>query len=127
MGTSNRINIAVERAQSKEDGIRETAGAVSHEANGRTAEAPYVLFDVHRRPSKGRAAIDMKEKGTLGRGGSAMGPRTADIGEQIGRELRGLYDDVVAQPVPDRFLDLLNRLEKTSISRETRTKAPGEM
>jgi len=56
-----------------------------------------------------------------------MSPRTGDIGEQIGRELRGLYDDVVAQPVPDRFLELLNRLETKTISGDTRQKAPGEM
>lgn len=40
------------------------------------------------------------------------------IGEQIGRELRVLFDDVVSQPVPDRFLELLNQLEKATISKE---------
>jgi hypothetical protein len=40
------------------------------------------------------------------------------VGEYIGRELRGLYDDVVAQPVPDRFLSLLNKLESGAISAE---------
>ncbi|WP_020173991.1 NepR family anti-sigma factor [Methyloferula stellata] len=34
------------------------------------------------------------------------------IGEQIGRQLRSVYNDVLAQPVPDRFLDLLRELEK---------------
>lgn len=126
MASSDRINAAVERVRLKDEGIRETAGAVSIQANGRTTEAPFVLFDVHRRTAKGHAASDMKEKGSLRKGGSAMGPRTADIGEQIGRELRGLYDDVVAQPVPDRFLDLLNRLEKKTISSEARSKSPRE-
>lgn len=28
----------------------------------------------------------------------------------IGLKLRELYDDVVAEPVPDRFLQLLNKL-----------------
>ncbi len=35
-----------------------------------------------------------------------------EIGEQIGRQLRSVYNDVLAQPVPDRFLDLLRALEK---------------
>jgi hypothetical protein len=34
------------------------------------------------------------------------------IGEQIGRQLRSVYNDILAQPVPDRFLDLLRELEK---------------
>jgi anti-sigma factor NepR-like protein len=35
-----------------------------------------------------------------------------DIRGKIGRQLREMYDDVVAQGVPDRFVDLLNRLER---------------
>jgi hypothetical protein len=49
-------------------------------------------------------------------------PRAAPVagllGEHIGRELRGLYEDVVAQPVPDRFLELLNKLEAGAIYEE---------
>ena len=33
------------------------------------------------------------------------------IQERIGDNLRSLYDDLVQQPVPDRFVELLNRLE----------------
>jgi hypothetical protein len=35
-----------------------------------------------------------------------------DIRGNIGRQLRDMYDDVVAQGVPDRFVELLNRLER---------------
>jgi hypothetical protein len=35
-----------------------------------------------------------------------------EIRGKIGRQLRDMYDDVVAQGVPDRFVDLLNRLER---------------
>ena len=35
-----------------------------------------------------------------------------EIRGKIGRQLREMYDDVVAQGVPDRFVDLLNRLER---------------
>ena len=32
--------------------------------------------------------------------------------DQIGRQLRGMYDGLLNQPVPDRFMDLVGRLEK---------------
>jgi hypothetical protein len=31
---------------------------------------------------------------------------------RLGDQLRAMYDDLVGQPVPDRFKDLLDRLEK---------------
>jgi hypothetical protein len=34
------------------------------------------------------------------------------IGEQIGLQLQRVYNDALAQPVPDRFLDLLRELDK---------------
>ena len=34
------------------------------------------------------------------------------IQERIGDRLRAMYDDLVQQPVPDRFVELLGRLEK---------------
>jgi hypothetical protein len=34
-----------------------------------------------------------------------------EISDQIGRQLRTVYNDVLAQPVPDRFLDLLKDLD----------------
>ena len=35
-------------------------------------------------------------------------PQASDL---IGQRLRGFYDQIAQQPVPDRFLELLNRLE----------------
>ena len=32
------------------------------------------------------------------------------ISEQIGKELRAIYDDVLHEPIPDRFLALVDRL-----------------
>ena len=32
--------------------------------------------------------------------------------DQIGRQLRGMYDGLLNQPVPDRFMELVGRLEK---------------
>ena len=34
-----------------------------------------------------------------------------DVSDQIGRQLRTVYNDILAQPVPDRFLDLLKDLD----------------
>ena len=33
------------------------------------------------------------------------------IDEHIGRHLKAIYDDVLKQPIPERFLDLLDQLE----------------
>jgi anti-sigma factor NepR-like protein len=35
-----------------------------------------------------------------------------DIQAKIGQQLRSMYDDVVKQGVPDRFVSLLGRLDK---------------
>ena len=39
------------------------------------------------------------------------------VADQIGLHLRSVYDDVLAQPVPGRFLELLRQLESASSSR----------
>jgi hypothetical protein len=36
---------------------------------------------------------------------------SADAQSIIGRKLKAMYDEVVKEPVPDRFLDLLARLD----------------
>ena len=35
-----------------------------------------------------------------------------DVQARLGQQLRAMYDDVLNQGVPDRFSDLLNRLEQ---------------
>ncbi len=45
---------------------------------------------------------------------TARGRKTApkpEIIDQIGLRLRGVYNDVLMQPIPDRFIDLLSQLE----------------
>jgi predicted NAD-dependent protein-ADP-ribosyltransferase YbiA (DUF1768 family) len=34
-----------------------------------------------------------------------------EVQARLGQQLRAMYDDVVSQGVPDRFAELLNRLE----------------
>jgi len=36
---------------------------------------------------------------------------TRDVQARLGQQLRAMYDDVVSQGVPDRFVDLLNRMD----------------
>ncbi len=37
-----------------------------------------------------------------------------EIIDQIGLRLRGIYNDVLMQPIPDRFIDLLSQLEASA-------------
>ncbi len=119
MGNSSRNNVVIERKNSKNGGECEAAIASSSRP-GSTGTGTAELVGSYRRGVKAEAPA-------LGDGAmrkSAMGRPSNDIGEQIGRELRGLYADVVSQPVPDRFLDLLNRLETSAIPSPAGTKTP---
>jgi hypothetical protein len=42
------------------------------------------------------------------------GKKSEELGEHIGRELRAMFEDVVAEPVPERFQKLLEELEQKS-------------
>ncbi|AXS40206.1 NepR family anti-sigma factor [Breoghania sp. L-A4] len=55
---------------------------------------------------------------TLNASGRSGGGREVDtdIHSRIGSQLKALYNDVVEQPVPDRFAELLRRLETQSAS-----------
>ena len=44
------------------------------------------------------------------RGGRARLSR--DVQQKIGSQLRAMYDDVVSQGVPERFAELLSRLDE---------------
>lgn len=62
-----------------------------------------------------------REGGTGGGGGRRAGKGGGEEGEldarvqcEIGRQLRAFYDDVISEPVPDRFLELLQQLEKSA-------------
>jgi hypothetical protein len=45
------------------------------------------------------------------RGGTKTGKLGRDVQARLGQQLRAMYDDVVNQGVPDRFAELLTRLE----------------
>ena len=44
---------------------------------------------------------------------SSSGRLGRDVQNKIGQQLRAMYDDVVKEGVPDRFSDLLSRLENS--------------
>ena len=58
-------------------------------------------------------AAPASETAAPGASGSPDGdrPGTTDVQAYIGRQLRAVYDDVVKQPIPDRFLALMEQLE----------------
>jgi Anti-sigma factor NepR len=49
-------------------------------------------------------------KSQVGRPGKT-GALNAEIQSRIGHQLRAMYDDVVRQGVPDRFADLIKKLD----------------
>jgi hypothetical protein len=46
-------------------------------------------------------------------------PAKPEVSDLIGQRLRNYYDEVAKEPVPDRFLDLLNKLEAASSTKKT--------
>ena len=44
----------------------------------------------------------------------------SEVVDQIGLHLRSVYDDILAQPVPGRFLELLRQLESASEARSSK-------
>jgi Anti-sigma factor NepR len=71
----------------------------------------------HMKDTKPTGPRSQMETGTSpGKADAKLG---RDIQAKIGQQLRALYDEVVNQGVPDRFTDLLNRLDKPE-DRESR-------
>ncbi len=59
-----------------------------------------------------RAALSTAEgKGTQAEDPSSGPALSENIQEQIGAKLKALFDQVVEQPVPDRFVELLQALD----------------
>jgi hypothetical protein len=71
--------------------------------------------DEHAMPSKQDTSGSV-DSGVAGSdtpaAGDAPRPGTTDVQAYIGRQLRAVYDDVVKQPIPDRFLALMKQLEE---------------
>lgn len=71
---------------------------------------------------------EARESGPSGPPGAARQRHpsvSSDLADQIGARLRGVYDDVLAQPVPERFLELLRQLESAPGASFARAKKDG--
>ncbi len=54
------------------------------------------------------------QAGTVNRPTDGTGPRIDPrVQREIGKHLRAHYDDVVKEPVPDKFIELLQQLEQS--------------
>lgn len=63
----------------------------------------------------GKAEHVMKDAKTPGK----QGGLNAEIQSRIGHQLRAMYDDVVRQGVPDRFADLIRKLDGAEAAERT--------
>ena len=78
------------------------------------------LLDPNGGEDRGASAKELTSAGKL-RAGQARG---LDLRSQeaIGRALKAHYDDLVQAPVPDKFMELLDRLEATEKSAKSRSR-----
>jgi len=61
------------------------------------------------------ATVSVLRRGAPGTSGGSRSDASTlgnDVQAKIGQHLRAMYDDVVRQGVPDRFMDLLSRLDR---------------
>jgi hypothetical protein len=63
--------------------------------------------------TRGDVGQDMKEA-------KKQGGLNAEIQSRIGHQLRAMYDDVVRQGVPDRFVELIRKLDVPEASPQLR-------
>ena len=54
---------------------------------------------------------DVKSQASKSAAPGKQGGLNAEIQSRIGHQLRAMYDDVVRQGVPDRFADLIRKLD----------------
>jgi hypothetical protein len=54
---------------------------------------------------------DVKSQASKNPGPGKQGGLNAEIQSRIGHQLRAMYDDVVRQGVPDRFAELIRKLD----------------
>ena len=54
---------------------------------------------------------DVKTQASRNTAPSKQGGLNAEIQSRIGHQLRAMYDDIVRQGVPDRFAELIRKLD----------------
>ncbi|PWB83384.1 MAG: hypothetical protein C3F11_06890 [Methylocystaceae bacterium] len=122
MGKSSRNNLAAELEQSEGEADDGSSCPGVLQGQDEFSNDGLVVLDARRRLAR-TESTDARRRSSRSKAARTAEPN--DIGEQIGAQLRSLYDDVLKQPIPDRFLELLNKLETDNIS-PPRSRAPGE-
>ena len=64
---------------------------------------------------------DVKSQASKTAAPGKQGGLNAEIQSRIGHQLRAMYDDVVRQGVPDRFADLIRKLDTPAASSQLGT------
>jgi Anti-sigma factor NepR len=65
--------------------------------------------------SRGKHNNEGQRMRTAVEGGSGRGKGVdPKIQQAIGKHLRTVYDDVINEPVPDKFMELLEKLERST-------------
>ena len=54
-----------------------------------------------------------------------QGGLNSEIQSRIGHQLRAMYDDVVRQGVPDRFAELIRKLDEPGTQADSASKSDG--
>ena len=62
---------------------------------------------------------DLKHQPNKAPSGTKQGGLNAEIQSRIGHQLRAMYDDVVRQGVPDRFVELISKLDTADTQPQT--------
>jgi hypothetical protein len=107
MGNNSRKKAAPDQKDHLSGNDRESAAALSAQVAPKPS-ASVVLLEARRVAKAKQLPGAIKERHE---GEASVSRPSKEIGEQIGKELRELYSDLVAQPMPQRFFDLLNQLE----------------
>lgn len=71
-----------------------------------------------------RGAKGQGSSGTRRRSPKAGATVQMQVQDHIGRQLRAVYDDLLSQPVPDRFLELLEQLDRQKAATEDQNPSP---
>jgi Anti-sigma factor NepR len=66
------------------------------------------------KPSPGQPSATPSDEPETGAESAPSGSQGGELGDAIGRRLRTLFDDVAAEPVPDKIRELLDELERKS-------------
>lgn len=64
---------------------------------------------MNKKSDKATPPMDSSASNSRGRG---RGSLDRDVQSRIGRQLRAMYEEVVQEGVPDRFAEILQRLEQ---------------